>query len=156
MGNQQSISSNNNNGEINQPFNSNKFQFISNNNFNDKNLIDLNCLATKGVSSSIMANNTEISSDIMMRETNESLKSREEHFNCDRSDCRNYIEQNRIGISHQYPYPTVLITIEWNEGGENVFISGNFVNWSQWFLMNKKTNNTYEISFVIFWFFFLS
>ena len=36
---------------------------------------------------------------------------------------------------------------EWKEGGENVYIAGDFSNWSQWHLMNK-INNKFELFLV--------
>jgi hypothetical protein len=36
---------------------------------------------------------------------------------------------------------------EWKEGGENVYVAGNFSNWSQWHMMNK-INNKFELIMV--------
>lgn len=36
---------------------------------------------------------------------------------------------------------------EWKEGGNIVYITGTFSNWSQWFIMTK-TNNKFELSLV--------
>lgn len=37
---------------------------------------------------------------------------------------------------------------EWREGGNIVYITGSFSNWSQWFIMTK-INNKFEISLVL-------
>ncbi len=39
-------------------------------------------------------------------------------------------------------------TFEWKEGGNIVYITGTFSNWSQWFMMTK-TNNKFELNLVI-------
>ncbi len=39
-------------------------------------------------------------------------------------------------------------TFEWREGGNIVYITGSFSNWSQWFIMTK-INNKFEITLVI-------
>jgi hypothetical protein len=36
---------------------------------------------------------------------------------------------------------------EWKEGGENIYIAGNFSNWSQWHMMNK-INNKFVLTLV--------
>jgi len=36
---------------------------------------------------------------------------------------------------------------EWKEGGDNVYIVGDFSNWSNWHMMNK-TNNKFELNLV--------
>jgi hypothetical protein len=43
---------------------------------------------------------------------------------------------------------------EWKEGGNVVYITGTFSNWSQWFIMNK-INNKFELNLVNFIFLLL-
>jgi hypothetical protein len=38
---------------------------------------------------------------------------------------------------------------EWKEGGNNVYITGTFANWSQLFAMNRVGNNKFELCLVI-------
>jgi len=50
----------------------------------------------------------------------------------------------------EFKIPTVF---EWKEGGNNVYITGSFSNWSQWFIMSK-INNTFELNLVNFFLIF--
>lgn len=158
MGNQQSISSNNLNDNVNEQkdFNNhihiphlNQKEAKTNNLNHDLKYIDNN-------TSSVIGDKSEISnSDIMMKETNESIKSiddvsmkidftnssnNQREINAKNIHVSNF-NMNNININ-------IFIKIVWNEGGNNVFISGNFVNWSQWFYMKKKDQH-FEIVFVI-------
>lgn len=38
---------------------------------------------------------------------------------------------------------------EWKDGGDTVYITGSFCNWTQWFLMNKIDNNLFQLTLVI-------
>ncbi len=42
----------------------------------------------------------------------------------------------------------IQTSFEWQEGGNIVYITGSFSNWTQWFVMTKN-NNKFEISLVI-------
>ena len=37
----------------------------------------------------------------------------------------------------------------WREGGNTVYVTGNFANWKQWFLMNKSFNNPNEFTLTL-------
>jgi hypothetical protein len=37
---------------------------------------------------------------------------------------------------------------EWKEGGNVVYVTGSFSNWSQWFVMNKTQNNIFDLTLV--------
>jgi hypothetical protein len=45
--------------------------------------------------------------------------------------------------------PKVKAYFEWIEGGNNVYITGSFANWSQLFALNKAGNNKFELCLVI-------
>ena len=45
-------------------------------------------------------------------------------------------------------YVKIPTVFEWREGGNIVYITGSFSNWSQWFIMTK-INNKFEICLVI-------
>ena len=80
---------------------------------------------------------SEISSDIMMKETKESIKSNtdsEEKFEKKTKD--DYVE-NKI--------KTVFY---WRDKGKTVYITGNFSNWNQWFLLNKEENGLFSLILV--------
>lgn len=158
MGNQQSISSNNiNENEIKYPnsnIEANTPQIIQKENKN------YNVNESKYLENSLsnLADKSELSSsDIMMKETNESIKSIEEvNMRNDNIINLSYLKENNLkSFQNANSNPNInknaFVKIVWNEGGENVFISGNFVNWNQWFYMNKK-EKSFEIVFVILFF----
>ena len=37
----------------------------------------------------------------------------------------------------------VPVTFEWDKGGNSVYVTGNFCNWKQFFLMKKNENDIY-------------
>ena len=37
---------------------------------------------------------------------------------------------------------------EWTDGGNVVYITGNFSNWTQWFMMNKLNGNKFTLNLV--------
>ncbi len=39
-------------------------------------------------------------------------------------------------------------SFEWNDGGNVVYITGNFSNWTQWFMMNKIDKNKFQLNLV--------
>jgi hypothetical protein len=43
----------------------------------------------------------------------------------------------------------VKTMFEWREGGNTVYITGSFANWSQLFAMNKIANNKFELCLVL-------
>ena len=70
---------------------------------------------------------SEVSSDIMMKDTKESNKSI--------SASEEATMEKKIEIEKK-----IKTRFYWKEGGNTVYITGNFSNWSQWFLMNKEDN----------------
>jgi len=159
MGNQQSISSKNQNEKHNENLLIKEEQLkLPNYLQKEKTIYNLNDLKIFGNSSSLLGETSEASSlDIMMKETNESIKSLDE--NNFKNENPNYmINPKEINLKYNTNAKekinsrkkTVFLKIVWNEGGENVFISGNFVNWSQWFFMTKIDNQHFEIIFVNF------
>lgn len=155
MGNQQSISSNNlNDNNIHEQINNYNQIHIPNLNQKDTKMINLNQIKYEA-NSSVLGDKSEMSSsDIMMKETNESIKSIDD-VNMKMDIFNNLNNQKEINAKNAHGNSSnpnqnnnIFIRIVWNEGGDNVFISGNFVNWSQWFYMNKKDQH-FEIVFVI-------
>jgi hypothetical protein len=73
---------------------------------------------------------SEASSDIMMKDTKESNKSN-----------TNSEETTEKKIEPEENHDKkIKTTFFWREGGNTVYITGNFSNWNQWFLMNKEEN----------------
>lgn len=154
MGNQQSISSNNHNDNQNTQVHLNNHLLIPH--VSQKAKETPNCNEIKyDKSFSALGDRSEISSsDLMMKETNESIKSIDD-VNMKMENFNNFNSQKEINtknahsnISNSNMNKNIIIKIVWNEGGDNVFISGNFGNWTQWFFMNKKDQH-FEIVFVI-------
>ena len=40
----------------------------------------------------------------------------------------------------------VPVTFEWDQGGTSIYLTGNFCNWEQYFLMNKNSNGIYSLT----------
>jgi len=154
MGNQQSISSNNHND------NENKQGELSNQIViahvgHKANQINLSGIKFEKNSCVLWDRSEMSSSDIMMKETNESIKSIDD-VNMKNDFFNNLNSQKNLNTKNQHSdnpssnqHKKIFIKIVWKEGGENVFISGNFVNWNQRFYMNRKDQH-FEIVFVIF------
>lgn len=51
-----------------------------------------------------------------------------------------YLEMNKID-SNKIP-----VTFEWESGGNSVYLSGNFCNWNQFFLMEKNKNGKFTLT----------
>lgn len=89
-------------------------------------------------SSSYAGIKSELSSDIMMKDTKESYKSNtnsEEKLEKKKDD---YVDRKIKSVFY------------WRNGGKTVYITGNFSNWNQWFLMNKEENGIFSLILVIF------
>ena len=53
------------------------------------------------------------------------------------------LEMNKID-SNKIP-----VTFEWESGGNSVYLSGNFCNWSQYFLMEKNKNGKFTLTLLL-------
>lgn len=154
MGNQQSISSNNHNDNLNTLLHLNNHLVIPHINQKVNERPCYNEIKFDNTSS-VLGDKSEIySSDIMMKETNESIMSIDD-CNMKMEFSNNLNSQKEINTKNAHSNysksnqnKNIFIKIVWNEGGDNVFISGNFGNWTQWFFMNKKDQH-FEIVFVI-------
>ncbi len=161
MGNQLSISSNKlKKNEIEYHPNSNIQTNIKQLNENAYKNYNIDNLKDKGYSSSNLDDKSEFSSsDIIMKETNESIKSVDDFIvNIDNVVNLNCLRDKNLknpqnALSNSNLNKNIFVKIVWNEDGENVFISGNFVNWNQWFYLNKK-DKSFEIVFVNFFLIF--
>jgi len=159
MGNEQSISSNIENDNIKQSNNiNNQIHIPHSKQKNQKKNLNNNVKYIESTSSDIpIENKSEMSnSDITMKETNESIydvniNMKNSLFNNQNreiitSATSNAFQFNNSNLINRKK--NIFYKIVWNEGGDDVLISGNFVNWNQWLLMNKKDQH-YEIIFVI-------
>lgn len=70
---------------------------------------------------------SDISSQINVKENKESFKSM--------TLSEEIVEKK---LEYQITDQKIKTTFYWKEPGNTVYITGNFSNWSQWFLMNKK------------------
>ena len=52
-------------------------------------------------------------------------------------------EKNRISITDKISTDKVPVTFEWDQGGNSVYVTGNFCHWEQFFLMKKNSNGNY-------------
>ena len=52
-------------------------------------------------------------------------------------------EKNRISINDKISTNKVPVTFEWDQGGNSVYVTGNFCHWEQFFLMKKNSNGNY-------------
>lgn len=101
----------------NNPNNNSNFQISSNPDTNS---------SYKGVKTSAHCSSNELDKDVKAEQT---------------TDCQTI--PDKIDLK-EIKIPTVF---EWREGGNIVYITGSFSNWSQWFIMTKS-NNRFEISLV--------
>lgn len=61
-----------------------------------------------------------------------------------KSETQSTIVTNELKDPQDLKVPTQF---EWKEGGKIVYVTGNFSNWSQWFMMSKNiTNNYFELT----------
>lgn len=88
-------------------------------------------------SSSYAGIKSEVSSDIMMKETKESFKSM--------TNSEEVIEKK---TKDEYVDRKIKTSFYWRYGGNTVYITGNFSNWNQWFLMNKEENGLFSLVLV--------
>jgi hypothetical protein len=85
-------------------------------------------------SSSYREMNSENSSDIMMIDTKES---------------NTYSEEIANKLKLNQESKNLIRTIfHWKDQGNNVYITGNFSNWNQWFLMTKEPNQLFSLMLV--------
>lgn len=77
---------------------------------------------------------SEVSSDILMKDSKESYRS---NTNTNSQE----LNEKKIEMEHEIPEKKIKTTFYWRDGGNTVYITGNFSNWSQWFLMNKEDNH---------------
>jgi len=58
------------------------------------------------------------------------------------TECQTIPEKSNL---KDFKIPTLF---EWNDGGNVVYITGNFSNWTQWFMMNKIDKNKFQLNLV--------
>ena len=56
------------------------------------------------------------------------------------------ISENVLSNSTKISPNKVPVTFEWDQGGNSVYLTGNFCNWEQYFLMNKNSNDIYSLT----------
>lgn len=57
------------------------------------------------------------------------------------------ISDNVLSIkSPKIPPNKVPVTFEWDQDGTSIYLTGNFCNWEQYFLLNKNSNGIYSLT----------
>ena len=80
------------------------------------------------------------------------IKTSEESFIEDdtiiKDDFQDSIPKNKIenenNINNEISPNKVPVTFEWDQGGNSVYVTGSFCNWSQFFLMKKNSDGIYS------------
>lgn len=80
---------------------------------------------------------SDVSSDIMMKDTKESYKSI--------TNSEETIEQK---TTEDPPDKKIRTIFYWRDHGNTVYITGTFSNWNQWFLMSKEDKNLFSLVLV--------
>ncbi len=112
---------------------------ITNGTFNKKSEMKIDMFGDREYNntSSYTGPKSEVSSDIMMKETKESFKS-----------LTNSEEVREKKDIDGYADKKIKTVFYWRCGGKIVYITGNFSNWNQWFLMNKDENGFFSLVLV--------
>ena len=63
-----------------------------------------------------------------------------------KSDTQSISENILSNISTKASPNKVPVTFEWDQGGISVYLTGNFCNWEQYFLMNKNSSGIYSLT----------
>lgn len=61
---------------------------------------------------------------------------------------KNYIDDDAIGqiVTNKEKKVKIPVFFEWDKGGNSVYVTGNFCNWQQFFLMKKEKNGTFYLN----------
>jgi hypothetical protein len=69
-------------------------------------------------------------------------------FNSEIAENKEKSKLSQTTTSEQSKVEKVMTTFKWKEGGNLVYVTGSFSNWTQWFLMSRseKNPNEFEVS----------
>lgn len=86
----------------------------------------------------------DIEDTTLIKDTYSSYKGLKTDTSEQTRDQKDYSEGSTNTREIEQKIPT---RFEWKDGGNLVYLTGSFSNWTQWFVMNKK-DNTFEITLV--------
>ena len=78
--------------------------------------------------------------------TTEESSMEDDNFIKKKSDSQNISDNVLTNISTKISPNKVPVTFEWDQGGNSVYLTGNFCNWEQYFLMNKNSSGIYSLT----------
>lgn len=93
----------------------------------------------KGIKTDYSESNKETTKDMTIK--SEDLSS----VDLDKNSINHKIDNDNNGKIFQDK--KIGTHFNWKEGGNVVYVTGNFSNWTQWFIMNKEGNN-FELTLV--------
>ena len=94
---------------------------------------------------SLFSNNVD-SSDFDGIKTTEESSIENEYFLKDKEEVFNFGEKKSKNNTLSNKTKKVPVTFEWDQGGNSVYVTGNFCHWKQFFLMEKNTNGIYFLT----------
>ncbi len=94
---------------------------------------------------SLLSNNID-SFDIDGIRTTEESSTEEENKKKYIKEQPNLDDKTENNISIKSSHNKVPVTFEWDQGGNSVYVTGNFCDWKQFFLMKKNNNGIYFLT----------
>ena len=82
-----------------------------------------------------------------IKTSEEKLEENKEYINENSGENNNsIIEKDILDKNSNSKINKVPVTFEWESGGNSVYLTGNFCNWNQFFLMNKNPNGKHTLT----------
>ena len=94
---------------------------------------------------SLLSNNID-SFDIDGIKTTEESSTEDENKQKYIKETQNLDEKTENNISNKSSQNKVPVTFEWDQGGNSVYVTGNFCEWKQFFLMRKNNNGNFFLT----------
>ena len=91
--------------------------------------------------SSLFSNNLDSLDIDGIKTTEES--SIDDETNINNIDDKSVLSKKINNIAVQVSTNKVPVTFEWDKGGNSVYVTGNFCNWNQFFLMEKNSDGLF-------------
>ena len=92
----------------------------------------------------VVQNNKDTDDNALIKDTYSSYKGLKTDTSEQTRDQKDYSEGSTNTREIEQKVPT---RFEWKDGGNLVYLTGSFSNWTQWFVMNKK-DHIYELTLV--------
>lgn len=86
-------------------------------------------------------------------QTEKILKTNNNHnysTNSRTNDDDSYFGSQAFSLDSDLKLEQVKVEFDWTHGGNQIYITGSFANWEQWFLMNKEENGPHRLTMVYF------